>query len=121
MNRHVGEESAPLIKDILLEMFAVGWKGEFRDLRKAVEDRLGHKVHSTFVFRPLMELEKERVVRCAYSGNVHTDDMTENQKKFTHNGKMLWQAVMTLCLWCGSTDGTMTPSGENLCTRCEGD
>lgn len=121
MNRHTGEESAPLIKNILIELFLIGWKGEFRDLRREVEKKLGHKVHSTFVFRPLHDLQRELVVTCRYEEGVLPPGLTENQKKFTHVGKMLWQAVTTLCLWCGSTDGAMTESGENLCHRCEGD
>jgi hypothetical protein len=65
VNKHTGEQSAPLIKPMLIELFASGWKGEFRDLRKKVNEQLGHQIHPTFIFRPLMELQRDRVVHCS--------------------------------------------------------
>lgn len=86
MNRNVGQESAHLIKDLMVRLFELGFKGEFRELRKKIEEQLGHRVHSTFVFRPLLEMQTERIVHCS--------SLTGH-----------WQAATVTCTWCGASRG----------------
>lgn len=88
MNRHVGEESASRVREILVDLFASGYKATFADLRRKVEEVLGHRVHSSFVARPLAELQRESIATCRYETGTH-----------------LWQVTQNLCTWCGSSEG----------------